>query len=146
MPVRPIDIRPYPHRVREDKHEHPGHDRFAALADAALAEIPAPFRNFLGPVPIQIMDFPTDEMLVNLGIPTPWGLLGLYHGIAVGEKSIGHVAPPVDMIFLFREPILAYATEMRAPVENVVRHVLVHEIGHHFGLSDEDMERIEDEG
>ena len=67
MPVRPIDIRPYPHRVREDKHEHPGHDRFAALADAALAEIPAPFRNFLGPVPIQIMDFPTDEMLVNLG-------------------------------------------------------------------------------
>ena len=74
---------------------------------------------------------------------SPFDLLGLYAGVDMGRKSVTEVAENVDMIFLYRRPILDYWCESGDDLVDVVRHVLIHEIGHHFGLSDEDMERIE---
>ena len=76
-----------------------------------------------------------------MGCATRWDLLGLYSGIAVGEKEAGYVAPTPDRVFLYARPIAAYAKDTGERLADVVRHVLIHEIGHHFGLSDADMER-----
>ena len=78
-----------------------------------------------------------------MGCSTRWDLLGLYSGIAVGDKETGYIAPEPDRIFLYTQPIMAYARETGERLADVVRHVLIHEVGHHFGLSDDDMDRIE---
>jgi predicted Zn-dependent protease with MMP-like domain len=94
---------------------------------------------------IRVEDFPTDDVLDSLGIESPFGLLGLYQGVDLTRQSVLDVSPIPEMIFLYRRPILDYWAEHDEQLGNIITHVLVHEIGHHFGLSDADMARIESE-
>jgi predicted Zn-dependent protease with MMP-like domain len=118
-------------------------DDFAEIAEAALGEIPEEFRRHLAGVALRVDDWPDAGTLRALRIENPLGLLGLYRGVPFGRKAAGAVVHDVDMIFLYRRPILAYRHAQGGRLEDLIRHVLVHEIGHHFGLSDDDMERIE---
>ena len=114
-----------------------------ALADAALATIPRALRRHLGPVAIRVEQFPDRATQDAMDLESPFDLLGLYRGVALPRKSVSDPLPGIDMIFLYRRPILDYWCESGEPIEDIVRHVLIHEIGHHFGFSDADMERIE---
>jgi len=116
-----------------------------AIADAAFKRLPQRFRDLCKDVVIRVEDFPTDEVLDAMGIESPFDLLGLYHGIDLSRQSVMDAAALPEMVFLYRRPILDYWAEHEETLGAVVTHVLVHEIGHHFGLSDADMERIEDE-
>ena len=121
-------------------------DDIEALARRALAEIPAELRRHAQGVVIRVQDFPDVETEDDMGLDSPFDLLGLYHGVPIGDKGAGYAPQDVDMIFLYRRPILDYWCETGEDLAHVVRHVLIHEIGHHFGFSDEDMERIEADG
>lgn len=116
---------------------------FEAIAAEALATIPEEFRKHVGNVRIQVDDFPSDEVEKEMDLDTPFDLLGLYQGVSMMERGAGHVANDIDRIFLYRRPILDYWCESGEDLPHIVRHVLIHEIGHHFGLSDDDMEAIE---
>jgi len=114
-----------------------------AVAREAYANIPPELRGFVRHVVIQVQDFPDDETMDEMECGSPFDLLGLYRGVDLARKSVLDTPEDVDMIFLYRRPILDYWCESEEDLCNVVRHVLIHEIGHHFGLSDDDMERIE---
>ncbi len=88
-------------------------------------------------------DFATDEVLEQLGIGSPYELLGLYHGVSLNHKSVMDLPRQPDMVFLYRRPILEEWADSGEALGDLITHVLVHEIGHHFGFSDDDMERIE---
>ncbi len=92
---------------------------------------------------ISVEEFPDEETEEAMGLDSPFDILGLYRGVALPHKSVSDPRPNVDMIFLYRRPILDYWCETGEDLDRLVRHVLIHEIGHHFGFSDEDMERIE---
>ena len=115
------------------------------LARKALATIPPRFRRHLDGVAIRVTDFPDPETEREMGLDGPFDILGLYRGVSLDRKSTAFSPDDVDMIFLYRRPILDYWCETGEDLMHVVRHVLIHEVGHHFGLSDEDMERIEEE-
>ncbi len=120
-------------------------DEIEALARAALARLPGVFARHLGAVVLQVEDFADAETLAALGIEDPFELTGIYEGIALGEKSIDHSGAMPDRIRLFRAPILDEWIERGdESLEHLVAHVLVHEVGHHFGLSDEDMHALEE--
>ena len=127
------------------KQEAPSLAAFEDIADTAYRRLPARFRQLTGELLIRIEDFPTDEVLDSLGIESPFDLLGLYSGVDLAKKSVMDVAAMPDMVFLYRRPILDYWAEHEDTLGAILTHVLVHEIGHHFGLSDADMERIESE-
>jgi len=114
-----------------------------ALANRALQTIPAELRRHLGAVVIRVEDFPDEDTEKEMGLESPFDLLGLYRGVDLPRKSVSDPRPAIDMIFLYRRPILDYWCETGEELYRVVRHVLIHEIGHHFGFSDADMERIE---
>ena len=114
-----------------------------ALAARALAALPRRFKRHLGPVAIRVEEFPDSATERAMGLDSPFDLLGLYHGVALPHKSVSDPRPHLDMIFLYRRPILDYWCDTGEDLFEVVRHVLIHEIGHHFGFSDADMERIE---
>jgi len=114
-----------------------------ALAQAAVERLPAPFRDFLGPVLLRVEDFPDAEVMVAMALETEFDILGLYHGRHVGLKGDVPTGALPDVIFLYRRPLLEEWCETGETLEALVTHVLVHEVGHHFGLSDDDMERIE---
>lgn len=114
-----------------------------ALAREALARLPDPFRGWLTDVILRVEDFPDEEVMDAMGLETPFDILGLYQGYPVGEKSVSHSGALPDIIFLYRRPMLDYWAETGEALEDIVVHVLIHEAGHHFGLSDDDMERIE---
>jgi len=116
---------------------------FEAIAAEALATIPEEFRKHVGNVRIQIDDFPAEEIEKEMELDTPFDLLGLYQGVSMVERGAGHIANDIDRIFLYRRPILDYWCESGEDLPHIMRHVLIHEIGHHFGLSDDDMEAIE---
>jgi predicted Zn-dependent protease with MMP-like domain len=123
----------------------PSLDEIEALARAALARLPAVFARHLGEVVLQVEDFADEETLAALGIEDPFELTGIYEGIALGEKSIDHSGAMPDRIRLFRAPILDEWIERGdETLEHLVAHVLVHEVGHHFGLSDDDMHALEE--
>ena len=119
---------------------------FEDLAEAAFARLPTPFRRLCEGVAVRVEDFPDDETLREMGFDSPFDLLGLFRGIglAQGGASLQTGQFP-NMIWLYRRPILDYWAEHDETLGHLVTHVLVHEIGHHFGLSDADMERIEAE-
>jgi predicted Zn-dependent protease with MMP-like domain len=116
---------------------------FEAIADAAYRRLPQRFRDMCGDVVIRVEDFPTDEVLDTMGIESEFGILGLYHGVDLARKSVLDVTELPEMVFLYRRPILDYWAEHEETLGHIITHVLVHELGHHFGLSDADMERIE---
>lgn len=121
----------------------PSLDEIARIARAEIAGIPEPFRSQFRNVIIRVDDFCDAETQREMGLASPFDLLGLYRGVPWGEKSIAATPSNVDMIFLYRRPILEYGRQTGDDLVDMVRHVLIHEIGHHMGLSDEDMHRIE---
>ncbi len=126
-----------------DRSQGPDLTAIDAIANEALATVPEPLRHHLGEVVIQVRDFPDEETLDEMECETPFDLLGLYRGVSIDRKSVSDVPQDVDMIFLYRRPILDYCDETGENLAAVVRHVVIHEIGHHFGFSDDDMEHIE---
>lgn len=116
-----------------------------AIADQAFKRLPRRFRDLCKDVVIRVEDFPTDEVLGALGAESEFDLLGLYHGVDLARQSVMDPAAMPEMVFLYRRPILDYWAEHEETLGAIVTHVLVHEIGHHFGLSDADMHRIEEE-
>jgi len=114
-----------------------------ALAWSALGTIPPRLKQHLGPLLIRVEEFPDEETEEAMGLDSPFDILGLYSGVALPHKSVSDPRPNMDMVFLYRRPILDYWCETGEDLARLVRHVLIHEIGHHFGFSDEDMTRIE---
>lgn len=122
----------------------PDADAIEVLARAAIARLPDLFRAHLGDVVLRVDEFADDETLAALGIGNPFELSGLYRGRPIGEKSISDNGALPDMIFLYRRALLDEWVESGETLENLVTHVLVHEVGHHFGLSDADMHALEE--
>lgn len=121
----------------------PGLDDLQRLAEAALQTIPDDLRRFVGDVSIRVEEFPDEATEREMELESPFDLLGLYRGVSLDQRSVGDVARQPDIIFLYRRPLLDYWCESGESLAHLVRHVLIHEIGHHFGFSDEDMEAIE---
>ena len=121
----------------------PSLDDLAAIAEQALAAIPEELRAHVGNVVLRVDEFPDEEIERDMELESPFDILGLYRGVDLTSKSVSDPRPQVDMIFLYRRPLLDYWCETGEDLADVVRNVLIHEIGHHFGLSDDDMERLE---
>ena len=128
-----------------NKLEAPSLAEFDEIAAAAYKRLSPRFRALTGDLVIRVEDFPTDDVLGSLGIQSAFDLLGLYQGVDLSHKSVFDSGNLPDMVFLYRRPILDYWAEHEETLGAIITHVLVHEIGHHFGLSDADMERIETE-
>ncbi|QRG07105.1 metallopeptidase family protein [Xanthobacter dioxanivorans] len=125
--------------------EAPTIAEFERLADEAFASLPASFRALCEGVVIRVEDFPTDDVLDALDAETPFDLLGLFQGIGRAQQgAVTHTGQMPNMVFLYRRPILDYWADNEETLGDLVTHVLVHEIGHHFGLSDDDMAEIEE--
>jgi predicted Zn-dependent protease with MMP-like domain len=123
----------------------PSTDEIEALARTALARLPEQFAAHLGEVVLQIEEFADDELLAELGIEDPFELTGVYEGVPLDLKSISDSGRVPDRIRLFRAPILdEWIARGDETLEHLVTHVLVHEVGHHFGLSDEAMHALEE--
>lgn len=118
---------------------------FEALAADAWDRLPGEFRQLCRDLVFRIEDFAPDEILDELEIESPFDLMGLYKGVSLDRKSVLDQPLEPDMVFLYRRAILDYWADGDEPLGHLVTHVLVHEIGHHFGLSDADMEAIEAE-
>ena len=114
-----------------------------ALAQRALDRMPEAFRAHLGDILFQVEDFADEEALAALGLDDPWDLTGLYEGRPLTEQSIWDTAEMPPRIRLFRRPLLEEWVETGVALDDLVAHVIVHEVGHHFGFSDADMEAIE---
>lgn len=121
----------------------PSLDLIEAIARDALHRLPAAFRAHLGDVVLIVEDFADEATLDALGIESPFDLTGLYHGRPVGERDSGAVPEGPDRIHLYRRAILDEWCETGVGLDALVRHVLIHEVGHHFGLSDADMHALE---
>ncbi len=121
----------------------PSRAEIEILAERALKTIPSSLRRHLEGLTIRVEEFPDHEMQRAMRLGSPFAILGLYRGVALPRKSVSDPFPHLDRIFLYRQPILAYSRASGEDLFHLVRHVLVHEIGHHFGFSDEDMARIE---
>ena len=120
-------------------------EEMEAAARAAMETIPERLRRHVDGVVVRLAEFPDAVTEREMGLRSPFDLLGLYHGVAIGQKSVSDPAGGIDMIFLYRRPILDYWCETGEDLNRVIRHVIIHEIGHHFGFSDADMERLEAE-
>jgi predicted Zn-dependent protease with MMP-like domain len=116
---------------------------FEALAQSAWNKLPSEFRTMAGDVVIRIEDFATDDVLDELDIEDPFELTGLYQGVSLDRKSLNDTTRDPDMVFLYRRAILDEWASEEEELGHLVAHVLIHEIGHHFGFSDDDMESIE---
>ena len=124
----------------------PSLDDILELAETALSAIPEELRNLVGGTVMAVEDAPDDDILAEMGMESPWELTGLYRGTPLTQKSVLDLPAEPDTIVLFREPILLEWIETGEDLFRLVRNVLIHEIGHHFGLSDADISRLEDEG
>ena len=113
------------------------------LAREVFARLPAKFRGLCEGLVIQVEDFATDEVLDHMDIESPFDLMGLFQGVGLPFRSESAPVQMPNMIWLYRRPMLDYWAEHDETLGAIVAHVLVHEIGHHFGLSDEDIEAIE---
>ena len=122
-----------------------GFDDIAELAERAFAAIPQRLAEHVQGVAISVEELPDDATLDELGIESAWDLTGLYHGTPLTERSVSDIARPPDLIFLYRQPILLEWVETGEDLSRLVRNVLVHEIAHHFGFSDADIEALERE-
>lgn len=131
---------------KEPKWAHtraPTLKEFEELAADAWRQIPAEFRALAKDVLIRVEDFAADDVLDSLGIESEFDLMGVYQGVSLERKSVMDIPREPDTVVLFRRPILDYWADGEETLGALVTHVLIHEIGHHFGLSDADMESIE---
>ena len=118
---------------------------FEQLAETAFERLPEEFRQLCKGVIIQVADFPDEDVLREMGAESPFDLLGLFSGVGLAQDSaVAESGRLPNHVFLYRRPILDYWAEHEETLGHLVTHVLVHEIGHHFGMSDDDMERIEE--
>ena len=123
----------------------PSLDDFARLARAAFDDLPDPFRTLAGDVVIRVDDFADEETLASMGIEDPFELTGLYFGVDIGRRDELGPAPEPARIFLYRRPILdEWCERGDVGLDEIIAHVLIHEIGHHFGLDDDQIHHIED--
>lgn len=123
----------------------PSADEIEAIARAALVGLPEPFASHLGAVVLQVDELAEPELLAELGIDHPLGLTGVYEGVPIGEKSVDAPSQLPDRIRLFRRAILDEWVEEGEDFEHLIRHILIHEAGHHFGLSDDAMHALEEQ-
>lgn len=121
----------------------PADAEFELYVRRTLASLPEEIARASEGVVVRVLDYADTEILRDMGIHDPLDLLGLYQGISLDQKSVFDIAREPDMVFLYRYPILNYVRETGESLEEVVRHVVIHEIGHHFGFSDEDMDYLE---
>ena len=124
----------------------PDAQEIEAIARQTLARLPAAFADRLGNLSLTVEDFAEDALLDDLGIESAYQLTGVYEGIPLTEKSIDHSGTMPERVRLFRLPILLEWCERGdVSLEDLVAHVVIHEIGHHFGLSDADMHALEEQ-
>ncbi len=126
------------------KMQAPSLDDIEALAREAFAGLPEQFRALTGEVHFRVTEFPDEDVIKELGAESEFDILGLFHGIGMAhDAAVPHTGRMPNAIWLYRRPILDYWAEHEEALGAIVSHVLIHEIGHHFGLSDDDMEAIE---
>lgn len=125
-------------------HTAPSLDDLETIAREAFADLPENFRALAEGLVYVVQEFPDDDVVTDMRLETPFDILGLFQGPELSHREGGSHAPSPTMIFLYRRPILDYWAEHDEPLDHIVRHVLIHEIGHYFGLSDEAMEAIEE--
>ncbi len=113
------------------------------LAEKAILAIPEAFRVQARNIVVQVVDFPDAETAESMELESPFDLLGLYVGVALTEQSVSHPSTEPDIVYLYRRPLLDYWCETGEDLAAVVTHVLIHEIGHHFGYSDEEMDALQ---
>ena len=119
---------------------------FEGLAEAAYARLPARFRKLCGHMVVRVEDFPSEDVIKEMDLDSPFDILGLFTGVGLPQDgAVAETGRLPNMIHLYRRPILDYWAEHEETLGAIITHVLVHEIGHHFGLSDDDMQRIENE-
>ena len=121
----------------------PSAEDIVELAEAALGAMPEILREMVRGTAIVVEETPDDATVEEMGLDSPWELTGLYRGVPLTQKSLGDVPQEPDIILLYREPILLEWIETGEELFALVRNVLIHEIGHHFGLSDDDIDRLE---
>ena len=121
----------------------PSAEDIEAIAEDALRALPRQFLEQIRNTAIQVEDFADDETLRDMGIENPFDLTGLYHGVPLTRQSVSSLQAMPEMIYLYRQPILAEWCETGEDLTRLVRHVLIHEIGHHGGYSDEELEAID---
>jgi len=126
--------------------EAPSLDDLEALARASFAQLPAEFRSLVQGIAFVVQDFLDEETIKDLGLESEFDLLGLFHGANLAARQANRGRPEPTMILLYRRSILDYWAEHGEMLGAIVRHVLVHEIGHHLGLSDDAMHAIENDG
>ncbi len=126
-----------------DRHA-PTISAFESLAIEAYGHLPEEFRALTKDLIIEISEFPTDDVFEDMALETPFDLLGLFEGRGISERFTMETGEMVNRITLYRRPILDYWAENEETLGDIITHVLIHEFGHHFGLSDDDMERIEE--
>lgn len=123
----------------------PSLDEVEEIAQRVFAGLPKEFTALCRGIAIRVLDFAEDETLAEMGIESPFDLAGLYRGAPLTVQGAADLRQHLDMVFLYRRALLDWWAEEGTNFEDLVRHVLIHEIGHHFGFSDADMERIEAE-
>ena len=121
----------------------PSLEELEVLAETAFRRLPPKFRALCEGLVIRVEDFPADDVLDEMGVETEFDLLGLFQGVGLPFQSESAPVQMPNMVWLYRRPILDYWAEHDETLGAIITHVLVHEIGHHFGLSDDDMETIE---
>jgi predicted Zn-dependent protease with MMP-like domain len=121
----------------------PSLDEIEAIAAEAFRRLPEPFRALCQDLVIRVEEFPSEEVVQRMGLESEFDLLGLFQGVGLPFQSESAPIKMPNMIWLYRRPILDYWAEHEETLGAIITHVLIHEIGHHFGFSDEDMEAIE---
>jgi predicted Zn-dependent protease with MMP-like domain len=132
--------------MRTPEGEPPTAADIEEIAARAFETISAALRKHATNIRIHVEDFPNGIVMREMALESPYDLLGLYQGVPISDRSVSNVRHDIDMITLYRRPLLDYWLEKNEHLEDVVRHVLIHEVSHHFGFSDDDMENIEDGG
>jgi predicted Zn-dependent protease with MMP-like domain len=122
----------------------PSADEIEAIARRTMNALPKPFADSLGDVVLLVEEFADADTLASLGIRDPFALSGVYEGIPLTERSLGQSGTLPERVRLFRGPLLDEWAAGNETLEHLVAHVLIHEIGHHFGLSDGDMHALEE--
>ena len=131
--------------ITDDNRIAPSLEVIEQLARRAMQSLPDEIMKFARDVAVQVTDFADDETIEQLELESPFDILGLYTGVDLPERSIADVGRLPDIVHLYRRPILDYWCDSGDELGDIVRHVLIHEIGHHFGLSDDDMAALEDD-